>query len=584
MKLFWTMISSLALCSAQYSCGELKTLWDEEIEGASCCASVMSTAQNRGPYTGRWSRGALSDNKDVSSDSSSFIAGDEVARALFLGGFDASWERGGTTTINMKIWDLTEECNTDYKQEVQNDLAAIYGFYQQTYEPTAWQTAGINDCGGSSKDMSGAAAPVTKLRDIHTLGYQVVLSQKCQILDLPFFNLHTPNATHWFQSKITYVVDGALEAGIHDVFATSAGGETAKDAMLPPQFFPITNPKLVSNTGGGHDQNTAALDATDQISRIILNTDTNPPGTCDFTLKKVYVNNIVYNFVPAPATPSVCEETFVGTLANDGQSSGIFGCNDATTLPSTDNLGNAAVRSWCCDGDLGQCIVDDGTGNRVWKFMRGSDSPGAGTPFTGNVVAQDSTDSSKTLSLNNGIAHYVFEYEFDFYATDTAGDGSKIDTVCGKPGNTDRSSNFIELLADTDGVKLVEYNGGYGILATFGALDAVHHLKATQTISDSGNALYPTETWTYEVNGNTVTHTANAYNLNIWRQGKGFAWEQCTNLKFQPRHPNYIDDPEAIEKGLTPLRARGFVFDNVKVRAWDDRAPTVVDEKCYDFE
>jgi hypothetical protein len=285
MKLFWTVISSLALCSAQYSCGELKTAWDEEIEGASCCGSV-STAQNRGPR---------SDNKDVSSDSSSFIAGDEVARALFAGGFNTKWERFGTTPIEMKIWDLTEECNTDYQQEVQNFIR--YYYPPGLYDWSAWQNAGINDCGGSSKDMSGADVAVTKLRDIHTLGYQVVLSQDCTAKDLPFFNLHTPNATHWFQSKITYAADGALEAGPHDVFATSEGGETAKDAMLLPQFFPSSNPKLEWSGGGGIASNTAALDATDQISRIILSTDTSSIDGCDFTLKKVYVNNIVYNFV-----------------------------------------------------------------------------------------------------------------------------------------------------------------------------------------------------------------------------------------------------------------------------------------------
>jgi len=200
------------------------------------------------------------------------------------------------------------------------------------------------------------------------------------------------------------------------------------------------------------------------------------------------------------------------------------------------------------------------SGAQSWRFERGYDSPGQGTPFTPELGVTCGQPSSGA-DFNGFVASIWFK------AVDPLGDDSRVSIIAGNPAGNDRASNYLEIdngagagitIRTYDGVE----GGGWGsaelLVAT--GLDATqwHHLEMVANFIDGPF----NDTWTYVVDGGAPV-VGGAY-FETARDNFGYGYELTNRLKFQPRHLDGNADPN-----VSPYFA-GFYFDDVSYEAMAD--------------
>lgn len=217
------------------------------------------------------------------------------------------------------------------------------------------------------------------------------------------------------------------------------------------------------------------------------------------------------------------------------------------------------------------------TGTQSWYFAEGSNTPGAGTPFSPYVA--------KAGAPNEATDGDMVVISFAFKAA-KPGDGSRIAINEGAAKRDDRTGSNIYLVADTAStVRLymipasqTDVIGTAVELGNFAA-DSWHVVEMTTVYPDTSLAPDDVNSWgttTYKVDG-TVVGTANPW-AHWWRYQSGLEVGDASQYPYAPgagiKFSNYNNDASHF----------GFYFDDVSYRVIDNSTHATVAAFSTSFE
>jgi len=217
------------------------------------------------------------------------------------------------------------------------------------------------------------------------------------------------------------------------------------------------------------------------------------------------------------------------------------------------------------------------TGSHSWYFAKGSNTPGAGTPFSPYVA--------KAGAPNEDTDGDMVVISFAFKAA-KPGDGSRIAINEGAAKRDDRTGSNIYLVADTAStVRLymipasqTDVIGPAVELGNFAA-DSWHVVEMTTVYPDTSLAPDDVDSWgttTYKVDG-VVVGSANPW-AHWWRYQSGLEVGDASQYPYAPgasiKFSNYNNDASHF----------GFYFDDVSYRVIDSSTHATVAAFSTSFE
>lgn len=218
------------------------------------------------------------------------------------------------------------------------------------------------------------------------------------------------------------------------------------------------------------------------------------------------------------------------------------------------------------------------TGTQSWYFAKGSNTPGAGTPFSPYVA--------KAGAPNEATDGDRVDISFAFKAA-TPGDGSRIAINEGAAKRDDRTGSniYMEAVSGTNNVRLymvpASQSDVIGPYVELGFYDAAswHVVEMTTTYPDTSLAPDDVNSWgttTYKVDG-VVVGTANPW-AHWWRYQSDLETPAVGDFPYAPgaslKFSNYYND----------ATHHGFYFDDVSYRVIDSSTHATVAAFSTSFE